>query len=352
MKRTATARSLDGLVAAGALAPERAAALGRVADRYAIAVTPYLLDQFEGAEPDSPLARQYLPSLAELEVTPEERADPIGDDAWSPVKGIVHRYPDRVLLKALHACPVYCRFCFRREMVGPGGDALDATELAAALDYIRQRNDVWEVILTGGDPLMLSPRRLEEIVSALDAMPHVGVIRFHTRVPVADPERISADLLAALKVSDSAVWVAVHCNHPDELTAEATAALGKLADAGIPLVSQSVLLRGVNDDAAVLEALFRGLVRARVKPYYLHHGDLAPGTAHFRTGLDEGRELVKRLRGRVSGLCQPAYVLDIPGGHGKAPVGPDCLSGDAEAGYVVEDYRGMRHAYPPVTEKL
>jgi lysine 2,3-aminomutase len=352
MKRTATARSLDGLVAAGALAPERAAALGRVADRYAIAVTPYLLDRLEEAEPDSPLARQYLPTLAELEVTPEERADPIGDGAWSPVKGIVHRYPDRVLLKALHACPVYCRFCFRREMVGPGGDALDADELAAALDYIRQRNDVWEVILTGGDPLMLSPRRLGEIVSALDAMPHVGVIRFHTRVPMADPERISGDLLAALKVSDSAVWVAVHCNHPDELTAEATAALAKLADAGIPLVSQSVLLRGVNDDAAVLEALFRGLVRARVKPYYLHHGDLAPGTAHFRTGLDEGRELVKRLRGRVSGLCQPAYVLDIPGGHGKAPVGPDCLSGDAEAGYVVEDYRGGRHAYPPTFDKI
>jgi lysine 2,3-aminomutase len=351
MKRTATARSLDGLVAAGALAPERAAALGRVADRYAIAVTPYLLDRLEEAEPDSPLARQYLPSLAELEVTPEERADPIGDGAWSPVKGIVHRYPDRVLLKALHACPVYCRFCFRREMVGPGGDSLDAAELAAALDYIRQRNDVWEVILTGGDPLMLSPRRLEEIVSALDAMPHVGVIRFHTRVPVADPERVTHELLAALKVSDSAVWVAVHCNHPDELTAEATAALAKLADAGIPLVSQSVLLRGVNDDAAVLEALFRGLVRARVKPYYLHHGDLAPGTAHFRTGLDEGRELVKRLRGRVSGLCQPTYVLDIPSGHGKAPIGPDCLSGDAETGYVVEDYRGGRHAYPLVVEK-
>ena len=243
--------------------------------------------------------------------------------AWSPVKGIVHRYPDRVLLKALHACPVYCRFCFRREMVGPGGDALNAEELAAALDYIRDHDAVWEVILTGGDPLMLSPRRLGEIVSALDAMPHVGVIRFHTRVPVADPERVNDELLAALKVSDSAVWVAVHCNHPDELTVEVKAALGRLADAGIPLVSQSVLLRGVNDDAAVLEALFRGLVRARVKPYYLHHGDLAPGTGHFRTGLDEGRELVKRLRGRVSGLCQPAYVLDIPGGHGKAPIGPD-----------------------------
>jgi lysine 2,3-aminomutase len=348
MKRTATARSLDGLVAAGALTPERAASLGNVAERYAIAVTPYLLDRIEGAGPESPLARQYLPSARELEVLPEERADPIGDDAWSPVKGIVHRYPDRVLLKALHACPVYCRFCFRREMVGPGGDALDAAELAAALDYIRRHEAVWEVILTGGDPLMLSPRRLGEIVSALDAMPHVGVIRLHTRVPVVDPVRVTDEVLAALKVSDSAVWLAIHCNHPDELTAEVKAALGRLADAGIPLVSQSVLLRGVNDDAAVLEALFRGLVRARVKPYYLHHGDLAPGTSHFRTGLAEGRALVKRLRGRVSGLCQPTYVLDIPGGHGKAPIGPDHLGGDAATGYVVEDYRGERHAYPPV----
>jgi lysine 2,3-aminomutase len=347
MKRTATARSLDGLVAAGALTPERAASLGRVADRYAIAVPPYLLDQMEGADPDSPLARQYLPSARELEVLPEERADPIGDVAWSPVKGIVHRYPDRVLLKALHACPVYCRFCFRREMVGPGGDALDAGELEAALDYIRQHDSVWEVILTGGDPLMLSPRRLATVVAALDVMPHVGVIRLHTRVPVADPSRVTDEVLSALKVSDSAVWLAVHCNHPDELTAEVKAALGRLADAGIPLVSQSVLLRGVNDDAAVLEALFRGLVRARVKPYYLHHGDLAPGTSHFRTGLDEGRALVKQLRGRVSGLCQPTYVLDIPGGHGKAPIGPDHLSGDAGTGYAVEDYLGERHAYPP-----
>ena len=347
MKSTATARSLDGLVAAGALAPERAAALGRVAERYAIAVTPHLLDRLDGGDPAGPLGRQYLPSEQELEIRPEELADPIGDDAHSPVKGIVHRYPDRVLLKALHACPVYCRFCFRREMVGPGGDALDPAELAAALDYIRAREEVWEVILTGGDPLMLAPRRLAGIVAGLDAVPHVGVVRLHSRVPVADPGRIDDALVAALKALDTAVWLAVHCNHPDELTAEARSALARLADAGIPLVSQTVLLRGVNDDAAVLEALFRALVRARVKPYYLHHGDLAPGTGHFRTDPARGRELVRSLRGRVSGLCQPTYVLDIPGGHGKAPIGPDYLEGDAEAGYVVEDYRGNRHAYPP-----
>jgi lysine 2,3-aminomutase len=347
MKSTATVRGLDGLVAAGALTPERAAALGRVADRYAIAVTPHVLGQLDGADPTGPLARQYLPSTSELETLPEELADPIGDGAHSPVKGIVHRYPDRVLLKALHACPVYCRFCFRREMVGPGGEALDGEELAAALSYIASREEIWEVILTGGDPLMLAPRRLAAIVAALDAMPHVGVIRLHSRVPVADPTRVDDALVASLKAADTAVWLAVHCNHPDELTGEAKAALARLADAGIPLVGQTVLLRGVNDDAAILEALFRGLVRARVKPYYLHHGDLAPGTSHFRTSLDDGRRIVKRLRGRVSGLCQPTYVLDIPGGHGKAPVGPDYLTGNAETGHTVEDYQGNRHAYPP-----
>ncbi|HYD97829.1 MAG TPA: lysine-2,3-aminomutase-like protein [Alphaproteobacteria bacterium] len=337
---SSTLRRLSDLAAAGVLTPERAAGLEAVAARYAVAVTPYLLGQMDPADPDDPIARQYLPSAAEAETRPEELADPIGDAAHSPVKGIVHRYPDRVLLKPLHACAVYCRFCFRREMVGPGAEALSPEELEAAFAYIRANPAIWEVILTGGDPLVLAPRRLAGIVAALDAVPHLGVIRLHSRVPVAEPSRVTEELVAALRARDSAVWLAVHVNHPRELTPEALAALARLADAGIPLLSQTVLLRGVNDDAAVLEALFRGLVRARVKPYYLHHGDLAPGTAHFRTSLAEGQELMRRLRGRVSGLCQPTYVLDIPGGHGKAPVGP-CYAADG----TVEDYQGARHPY-------
>src|SRR5439155_7052905 len=275
-------------------------------------------------DPADPIARQFIPSAEELLAAPGENVDPIGDDAHSPVAGIVHRYPDRVLFKLVHVCAVYCRFCFRREMVGPGkATALSEDAYQAALDYIRVHNEIWEVILTGGDPLMLSPRRLAEIMADLAAIDHVKIIRIHTRVPVADPARVSPEMVAALKVEGATTWLAVHANHPRELSGKARAAAARLADAGIPLVGQSVLLRGVNDDAATLEALMRAFVECRIKPYYLHHGDLAPGTEHLRTTIEHGQQLMRALRGRVSGLCQPDYVLDIPGGHGKAPVGPD-----------------------------
>src|SRR5690606_38483579 len=241
----------------------------------------------------------------------------------SPVPGVVHRYPDRVLLKVVGVCAVYCRFCFRREMVGPEqGAPLSADQLSAALDYIRRRPEVWEVILTGGDPFVLSSRRIAEITTALDAIPRVEVLRWHTRVPVADPARVSDELVAALRNTGKAVWVAVHANHPRELTQAAKTACAKLVDAGIPLVSQSVLLKGVNDDPETLSELMRAFVACRIKPYYLHHGDLAPGTTHLRTRIADGQQLMRQMRGRVSGLCQPTYVLDIPGGAGKVPIGP------------------------------
>ncbi len=241
-----------------------------------------------------------MPSDAELVTTPDERADPIGDHTHSPVKGIVHRYHDRVLLKPSHACPVYCRFCFRREMVGPGGEALSPVELEAALDYVRAHPEVWEVILTGGDPLILSPRRIGEIVREVEAIDHVGVIRVHTRVPVVDPLRVTDALIAALR-AEKAIYVVLHVNHAREFTDAARAACRKLSDAGIVLLSQTVLLKGVNDDAATLEALFRALVRHRIKPYYLHQGDLAPGTSQFRTTIDrrsgaDARSARPRLR--------------------------------------------------------
>ena len=339
------AHSVSDLVGAGLLTPEAGAAVAEVAGRYAVALTPYLLDQLAGAAPGDPLYAQYVPSPEEAYTAPEERADPIGDVVRSPVKGIVHRYPDRVLLKPLHACAVYCRFCFRREMVGPGGEALSPEELDAALVYVREHPEVWEVVITGGDPFLLSPRRLTHIVQTLSAIPHVGVVRLHTRVPVADPARVTAELVEALKGADVATWVAVHVNHAAELTGEARATLGRLADAGIPLLGQTVLLKGVNDDAATLEALFRGMVRNRVKPYYLHHPDLAAGTSHFRPTLAEGQALVKALRGKVSGLCQPTYVLDIPGGHGKAPAAPAWVESDGSGGHTAEDFTGKRHEY-------
>ncbi len=326
---------------------DRIARLDAVARRYHVAVTPTLEALIDPHDPDDPIARQFRPDIRELEHRPEERTDPIGDLAHSPVKGIVHRYPDRVLLKVLHACPVYCRFCFRREVVGPGGDVLSREELAAALDYVRQRTAIWEVILSGGDPLLLSPRRMSALMTELDGIEHLGVVRLHSRVPVADPGRIDDALLAALKTRDKAVWLALHVNHPRELTPAALGSLGRLVGAGVALVSQTVLLKGVNDDPETLEALFRSLVKARVKPYYLHHADLAPGTAHFRTTLADGQALMRALRGRVSGLCLPTYVLDVPGGHGKVPVGPCHLSGSEAAGWRVEDIAGRRHAYPP-----
>ena len=321
--------------------------LREVTRRYAVAITPTLDALVDPQDPDDPIARQFRPSTRELEHRPEEMADPIGDSAHSPLKGIVHRYPDRVLLKVLHACPVYCRFCFRREMVGPGGESLSPAELDAALDYVRQRPAIWEVILTGGDPLLLSPRRMSALVTALDDIDHLGVIRLHSRVPIADPDRIDAALVRALKTSDKAVWLAVHANHPKELTQAALESLRRLSEAGISLVSQTVLLKGVNDDPATLETLFRRLVKARVKPYYLHHADLAPGTGHFRTTLAEGQALMRSLRGRVSGLCLPTYVLDVPGGHGKVPVGPCHLQGSESEGWQVEDVSGQNHDYPP-----
>lgn len=338
-----SAHSLSDLVAAGLLSEERARALAPVAERYAVALTPYLLERLAGAAAGDPLALQYIPSPEEAYTAPEERADPIGDAAHSPVKGIVHRYPDRVLLKPLHACAVYCRFCFRREMVGPGGDALSPAELEEALTYIRRTPEVWEVIVTGGDPFLLSARRTAAIVQALAAIPHVEVARFHTRVPMADPGRVTPELVAALRAEGVTTWVGVHANHPDEFGAETAVALGRLADAGIPLVGQTVLLKGVNDDSDTLAALFRAMARHRVKPYYLHHPDLAPGTSHFRTAIETGQDLVDSLRGRVSGLCQPAYVLDIPGGYGKAPIGRCWVETDGDGETAVRDYRGSRH---------
>jgi lysine 2,3-aminomutase len=333
------------------LAPsERCPDLEAVAARYAVALPQALAMLIDRNDPCDPIARQFVPDAAELDHMPEELADPIGDDAHSPVEGIVHRYPDRVLLKLTHVCAVYCRFCFRREMVGPDKpNALSREALARALDYIRSDANIWEVILTGGDPLILSARRLREVMRALGTIDHVKIVRIHTRVPVADPARITRDLVRALKIEGKATYVAVHVNHARELTDLARVAIARLADAGLPLLAQTVLLKSVNDTPEALESLMRALVECRIKPYYLHHGDLAPGTSHLRTDITAGQDLMRGLRGRVSGLCQPTYVLDIPGGHGKSPIGPTYLERagtDGRARIVVEDFRGQRHEYP------
>jgi lysine 2,3-aminomutase len=340
-----TLRSAAALAQAGLIAPERLPALEAVAARYAVAITPEMAELIDPANADDPIARQFVPHEAELLQADGETGDPIGDLTHSPVEGVVHRYPDRVLLKPTHTCAVYCRFCFRREMVGPEGlRSLTPAQLDAAFAYIAGRPEIWEVIVTGGDPLVLSPRRLRDIGERLAAIDHVKVVRFHTRVPVVDPGAITDEMVAALKIPGKAVYVALHANHARELTPAARTACARIIDAGIPMLSQTVLLRGVNDDPDVLGGLMRAFVETRIRPYYLHHGDHAPGTAHLRTTVDEGRALMRAIRGRFSGLCQPTYVLDIPDGHGKVPIGPDYLATTGE----VEDPNGGGHVYPPV----
>jgi len=321
MTPSRTMRRPSELTEAGLVRQERFAELEQVAERYAVAITPAMAALIDAADPHDPIARQFVPDAAELDAQPDETADPIGDGAHSPVEGLVHRFPDRVLLKLVNVCAVYCRFCFRREMIGPAKpNALSHQALAAALAYIAAHREIWEVILSGGDPLVLSPRRLSAVMKQIGAIEHVKIVRLHTRVPAVEPARIMPALVRALKASGKTSYVVLHANHPRELTPAARAACARIIDAGVPMLAQSVLLRGVNDDADTLGALMRAFVECRIKPYYLHHLDRAPGTAHFRTTMAEGRELMTALRARYSGLCQPAYVVDRAG-EGKVPLG-------------------------------
>ena len=342
--RTYTIRAVPELLDAGLAPAGDQDALEAVAARYAIAITPDIAALIDRRDPNDPIARQFVPDAGELKIAPDERGDPLGEAERSPVPGVVHRYPDRVLLKLTHVCPVYCRFCFRREVVGPGGpQALSDDAISTAVAYIAKRPQIWEVILTGGDPFMLSPRRIADVTARLSAISHVKVLRWHTRVPVAEPGRVTPELVSALTTSKATVYVAVHVNHARELTDQARAACARIVDAGIPLLSQTVLLRGVNDSAEVLRDLMRACVEARIRPYYLHHPDPAPGTSRFRLSIAEGQAIMRQLRGNISGLAQPTYVLDIPGGHGKVPVGPRYVE---EGQGSVIDPAGLPHSYP------
>ncbi len=336
---------ISDLAAAGLISPAKVPALEKVAARYAVAVTPALAALIDKSDPADPIARAFVPSEAELETAPEERLDPIGDTAHSPVPGIVHRHRDRALFEPILACPAYCRFCFRRAEIGRGENALSAEATDRAIAYIAFHPEIREVILTGGDPFALSARRAGEIASRLAAIDHVRVVRWHTRVPITEPEHVSDAFVAALIVPGATTVVALHADHPRELHPEARAACARLIDAGIPMVSQTVLLKGVNDTVETLQALMETLVEMRIKPYYLHHPDLAPGTGHFRVSVEDGLALMRELRKRVSGLCVPHYVLDIPGGFAKVPLD----SADVEktdTGWRVRDHVGDWHEYP------
>lgn len=330
--------TLNDLEESGLLPP--GSDLEDVAKAFRIRISPEM--QAAITAPEDPVARQFVPSAQERNVTSNDLADPIGDTIHEAAPGLTHRYPDRVILALTKACDVYCRFCFRREMVGATGPLPDE-ELSQALDYINRTPAIREVILTGGDPLSLSARRIGLVLDRLEAIPHVDLIRFHSRVPVVAPERIDAALIAVL--DRPKVWIVVHTNHAQELTPAALRALESLNRAGIPLLSQTVLLKGVNDTVEALEELFRALLRTRVKPYYLHHCDLAKGAAHFRTSIAKGQRLMAELRGRISGTALPTYVLDIPGGYGKVPIGPGFLHEVAPGQWRVTDPNGAVHDY-------
>jgi lysine 2,3-aminomutase len=342
IKRTLV--SVDDLAAGGFAGP--APELREVERRYSIAVTQQIADLIDRSDPDDPIARQFLPDARELIEGEGELPDPIGDDAHSPMPGLVHRYRDRVLLKLIGVCPVYCRFCFRRETVGRGkGGPLPDAALDAAMNYIASHPEIFEVILTGGDPLAASARRLGLVSERLAAIGHVALLRVHTRAPTAAPDLVTDERLSALAASGKALHVALHVNHARELDGAACAAIERLHRAGASLLSQTVLLKGVNDDPATLEALLRALVSLRVKPYYLHHPDMAKGTGHFRLSLDRGREIYAELARRIGGHCLPKYVLDLPGGFGKIPVDGAHLVRVGEGRWRAKDRFGVERDY-------
>jgi lysine 2,3-aminomutase len=295
---------------------ERAGALRAEAAGLPIGISPYYLSLASKTDPECPIRKQCVPDGREADTVEGDLADPLGEVAHEVAPHLVQRYPDRVLLLVTDRCAVYCRFCTRSRMVGDGGGAVSLEALAPALDYLRSNTAIHDVIISGGDPLALSTARLVRIVAAVRAIPHIGTIRLATRVPVTLPMRITEELLMALRPYHP-LFVMTHFNHPLEVSERAFKACVQLADAGFPVMNQTVLLRGINDDAHTLERLFRSLVNARVRPYYLLQTDPVQGTGHLRTPLRQGLDIMGQLQGRVSGIALPKFICDTPGGHGK-----------------------------------
>ena len=325
---------------------DEANALEDPARRFRFAVTPHYLTLVDPDDPDCPIRRQVVPTTREFEVAPYERADSLEEERDSPVPGLVHRYPDRVLLLVTHECALYCRYCTRRRVVGDG-EGVSRGALGRAIDYIRATPAIRDVLLSGGDPLGLSDGRLNEILAALRAIPHVEIVRIGTRMPVTLPQRVTPELCAMLRRRHP-LWLNTHFNHPLELAPPATRqAMAMLADAGIPLGNQSVLLAGVNDEVATLTRLSHALVQARCRPYYLYACDLAEGLSHFRASVARGLEIIEQMQGHTSGYAVPTFVVDAPGGGGKIPLQPRPAAGlDGEAEVRLRNYRGESFTYP------
>lgn len=319
--------------------------ISRCLEIFRMAVTPYYASLFDLNDPNCPIRRQAVPSIEETRVLDCEMADPLNEEGDSPVANIVHRYPDRVLFLITHQCAMYCRHCTRRRTVGEEDRAITQKEIDAALRYIAQRPQIRDVLLSGGDPLTLSDDRLERIIAGLRKIEHVEIIRIGTRVPVVLPMRITPELTAMLRQYQP-IWINTHFNHPRELTREAVAACAAIVDAGIPLGNQSVLLRGINDNAETMKELLLGLVKARVRPYYLYQCDLSRGIGHFRTRVETGMEIMRSLTGNISGYAVPRFVIDAPNGGGKVPINPPYVLSMDDKEVVMQNYLGKRYTYP------
>jgi lysine 2,3-aminomutase len=319
---------------------------------FSLSITPYYLSLCDKHDPACPVRKQCVPHVQESRQVPGDLRDPLGEESHEVAPHLVQRYPDRALLLVTDRCSVYCRFCTRSRMVGEGGGAVAPAQLEPALAYLRSHPEIRDVIVSGGDPLVMSTGRLVQVLEALRQVPHLDTIRLATRAPVTLPMRITSELLRAIRPFHP-IWVMTHFNHPKELSPASIRACNRLADAGFPVMNQTVLLRGINDDAATLEQLFRGLIRARVRPYYLLQADPVRGTGHLRTPLSTGIQLMEALQGRLTGIALPKFICDTPGGLGKVPLLPDYVVSRAPGRTELRTFRGQRVTYvdpPPFQE--
>jgi lysine 2,3-aminomutase len=312
---------------------------------FRMAITPYYASLIDPNDPNDPIRRQCVPSIEETYVCPHDMSDPLCEERDSPVPHIVHRYPDRVLFLATMKCAMYCRHCTRRRVIGEEDRIISEKHLELALDYIRSHPEIRDVLISGGDPLVMGTEKLEHIISSIRTIKHIDIVRIGTRVPVVMPMRITDELLQMLKKYHP-IWINTHFNHPRELTKAAESACTAIVDAGIPLGNQSVLLKGINDDTDTMKALLVGLVHMRVRPYYMYQCDLSQGIGHFRTNVDKGIEIMHSLTGNISGFAVPKFVIDAPEGGGKVPVNYEYVISKDDKDVVLENYRGEIYHYP------
>jgi lysine 2,3-aminomutase len=316
----------------------------RATGRLAMAITPYFFSLIDRQDPKCPIRKQAIPRLEEFSVTPCEMVDPCGEDSHSPVPGLVHRYPDRALLIVTDSCAMYCRYCTRKRMVGEEHPPMPVDRFDDALKYLRSKKSIRDVLISGGDPLMMKSEVLENYIARLRAIPHIDIIRIGTRVPVTLPMRVNEELVAMLKKYHP-LYISIHFSHPREITPEVAKACALLADAGVPLGSQTVLLKGVNDRPATMKRLMQELLKIRVRPYYLYQCDMAMGTSHFRTPVSLGMNIIEELRGHTTGYAVPTFVVDAPGGGGKIPVAPTYLLSQAKGKVVLRNYENRIFTY-------